>query len=221
MNEELCLFEHDGVPANGNVHVDVDTPEKREVLLHNVERACAILLDALLIDWKHDHNTVDTPKRMAKMFVNEVARGRFDPMPDITYFPNAKKLDQMMVVGPVDVKSMCSHHFVPFIGKAWLGVLPSAEGKLIGLSKFARITDWVFRRPQIQEEAVQMLAEILYNNLQPKGLGIVVRCQHLCTYWRGVEQSAMEFTNSAVRGAFNEPAVRAEFFNLIRISEGM
>lgn len=221
MNEELCLFENDGVPANGNIHKEVDTSEKKKVLLYNVERACAMLLDALLIDWRHDHNTKDTPKRMARMYVNEVMQGRYQPMPNITYFPNVKKLDQMMVVGPVDVKSMCSHHFVPFIGKAWLGVLPSAEGKLIGLSKFARITNWIFRRPQIQEEAVQMLAEILYNNMHPKGLGIVVRCRHLCTYWRGVEQSAMEFTNSAVRGAFNEPAVRAEFFNLIRISEGM
>ena len=215
------ILDGNDVPANGNVHVDVATPEKREVLLHNVERACGILLDALMIDWTSDHNTRDTPKRMAKMFVNEVMKGRYEPMPKITYFPNVKKLDQMMVVGPVDVKSMCSHHFVPFIGKAWLGILPSPEGRLIGLSKFARITDWIFRRPQIQEEAVQMLAEILYANMHPKGLGIVVRCRHLCTYWRGVEQTAMEFTNSAVRGAFKEAAVRNEFFNLIRISEGM
>lgn len=186
---------------------------------HDVEEACIALLNALRIDTENDHNTKHTAKRMAKMYVHEVLNGRFYSPPSITEFPNVKNIDQIYTVGPITVNSTCSHHFVPIIGQAWIGVLPNPDGRVLGLSKFKRITDWIFHRPQIQEEATEMLAEELLTILQPAGLAVVVRAQHLCISWRGVKDDAVMVTSS-LHGAFKQDSTaRAEFFNLIKGQE--
>ena len=108
---------------------------KPENLMGRVEMACEDLLDALLINWRLDHNTHETPRRMAKMFVTEVFKGRYTPMPEMKEFPNAKNVDQICTLGPITIRSTCSHHMVPIEGYAWVGVLPEAEnGKVLGLS---------------------------------------------------------------------------------------
>lgn len=188
----------------------------RELIQRNVETACQNLLDALLIDTNSDHNTRDTAKRMAKMYVHEVLRGRFYPAPEITDFPNAGNLDELYVTGPITVRSMCSHHFVPIVGKAWIGVLPSE--RVIGLSKFNRIADWIMRRPQIQEEATVQLADFIEQAIQPRGLAVIVKARHMCMTWRGVcEHEHAAMTTSVMRGAMRDSdALRAEFLSLIK-----
>ncbi len=180
----------------------------------DVERHCRHLLLALRIDIHGDHNTRDTPKRLAKMFVRETFAGRFEPPPCITDFPNAKRLDEIIVVGPVDVRSTCAHHLCPIEGQAWIGIIPTT--RIIGLSKFARVTNWIMARPQIQEEATVQLADLLEEALKPKALGVIVSAKHSCMTWRGVKAPDSRATTSVMRGAFRDkPAARAEFLTLI------
>lgn len=184
---------------------------------NRVEDACRALLRALHIDMENDHNTKETAARMAKMYVKEVFAGRFEPKPQITDFPNVKNIDQVYTVGPIKIRSTCSHHFVPILGEAWIGILPHHDGRVLGLSKFKRLADWIFLRPQIQEEATEMLAEELQNTLEPRGLAVIVRAQHLCTVWRGVKDENMSMITSALRGVFKDDyKAKEEFFNLIK-----
>ena len=121
-----------------------------------------------------------------------------------------------MIVGPISVRSACSHHFVPIIGKLWIGVMPSERSNLIGLSKFSRVADWVLSRPQIQEEAVVQLADLLEESMHPDGLAMVLEADHLCTQWRGVKDDS-HMTNSVMRGSFLTNAeLRKEFLQLLK-----
>ena len=174
------------------------------------------VLKALVIDTDSDHNTHDTANRVAKMFVEEVFRGRYQPMPAVTEFPNVSRLNELMIVGPIAVRSACSHHMCPILGKVWVGVLPNEHSNLIGLSKYARICDWIMTRPQIQEEAVTMLANVLQERVKPDGLAIVMEADHFCMQWRGVKDMESAMTNSVMRGAFLKDAnLRREFLSLL------
>ena len=201
--------------ANDNIAEFIADADELAALEDEVAQNMECLLQSLVIDTVNDHNTHDTAKRVAKMFLHEVFRGRYHAAPPITQFPNAKHLNELMIVGPVDVRSACSHHFVPIIGKLWIGVLGSETANLIGLSKFSRVADWVMSRPQIQEEAVVQLADFLENAMQPDGIAIVLKANHLCTQWRGVKDSS-HMTNSVMRGSFLTNAQsRTEFLALI------
>ena len=169
------------------------------------------VLRALVIDTESDHNTNDTAKRVAKMFLTEVFKGRYTATPAVTEFPNVARLNELMIVGPITVRSACSHHLCPILGKVWIGLLPNEHSNLIGLSKYARICDWIMSRPQIQEEAVTMLANELQERVKPDGLAIVMEADHFCMHWRGVKDDEAMMTNSVMRGAFlkdAEPAPR-------------
>ena len=113
-------------------------------------------------------------------------------------------------------RSACSHHLCPIVGKVWIGVLPNEHSNLIGLSKYARICDWIMSRPQIQEEAVVMLADALESRVKPYGLAIVIEADHFCMHWRGVKDNGASMTNSLMRGAFLKDAtLRREFLSLL------
>jgi GTP cyclohydrolase I len=199
--------------ANDNIAGHL-LPGDAEALEREVAARVADLLGALVIDTAFDHNTERTAERVAKMFMREVMRGRYEPQPSVTDFPNVRKLDELYTVGPVTVRSMCSHHMVPIIGRAWFGVIPS--DRVFGLSKFARLVEWVMARPQIQEEATVQLADLVERLIHPRGLALVVRASHLCTSWRGVRDNDTEMVTSVVRGAFKEkPEARAEFLALV------
>ncbi len=175
------------------------------------------VLRALVIDTAADHNTAETAKRVAKMFVDEVFAGRYRPAPEMTTFPNVARLNELMIVGPIAVRSACSHHLCPIIGRVWIGVLPNACSELIGLSKYARLTDWIMSRPQIQEEAVVMLADELERRIRPDGLAVVMEADHFCMHWRGVKDDQSVMTNSLMRGAFQTNSdLRREFLSLRR-----
>ncbi len=188
-----------------------------EALRDEVAQQMQGVLNALVIDTAHDHNTADTARRVAKMFISEVFAGRYQPAPDVTAFPNVSRLNELMIVGPITVRSACSHHLCPIMGKVWIGVLPNAKSDLIGLSKYARLCDWIMGRPQIQEEAVVMLADELERRIHPDGLAVVMEADHFCVHWRGVKDPQSVMTNSVMRGAFMTNAdLRHEFLSLMK-----
>ncbi|TDR73267.1 GTP cyclohydrolase I [Paludibacterium purpuratum] len=201
--------------ANDNIAEFIEDGEL-EQLQAEVQQHMQHVLQSLVIDTEHDHNTQETAKRVAKMFVREVFKGRYVPMPASTEFPNVEQLNELMIVGPIMVRSACSHHLCPIMGKVWVGVMPNEHSNLIGLSKYARLIDWVMTRPQIQEEAVSHMADLLMNKLQPDGLAIVMEADHFCMHWRGVKDNQSKMTNSVMRGSFLRDAnLRREFLSLI------
>jgi len=201
--------------ANDNI-AEFIQPGELEALLDEVEHKMRGVLESLVIDTQSDHNTADTARRVAKMYVQEVFRGRYVPSPSITEFPNAEHLNELMIVGPIVVRSACSHHFCPVIGKLWIGVLPNERTNVIGLSKYARLAEWVMGRPQIQEEAVVQLADLIQDKTQPDGLALVMEASHYCMSWRGVKDMDSKMINSVMRGAFlKDPNLRREFLSLI------
>ena len=125
-------------------------------------------------------------------------------------------LNELMIVGPITIRSACSHHFCPIMGRIWVGVMPNQHSNLIGLSKYARLADWVMSRPQIQEEAVTQLANLLQDKIQPDGLALVMEADHFCMQWRGVKDLNSKMINSVMRGSFlKDPNLRREFLALV------
>jgi GTP cyclohydrolase I len=178
--------------ANDNIAQFIE-PGELEALLDEVEVKMQGVLDSLVIDTAGDHNTHNTARRVAKMYLNE-----------------------LMIVGPITVRSACSHHFCPVIGKVWIGVMPNEHTNVIGLSKYARLAEWVMGRPQIQEEAVVQLADLIMEKTQPDGLAIVMEASHYCMAWRGVKDMDSKMINSVMRGVFlKDPTLRREFLALI------
>ena len=201
--------------ANDNI-AEFIQPGELEALLDEVEDKMKAVLESLVIDTANDHNTTDTAKRLAKMYVKEVFKGRYVTSPEITEFPNAERLNELMIVGPITVRSACSHHFCPIIGKIWIGILPNKTTNVIGLSKYARLAEWVMGRPQIQEEAVVQLADLIQQKTRPDGLALVMEASHFCMAWRGVKDLDSRMINSVMRGAFlKDPILRREFLALI------
>jgi GTP cyclohydrolase I len=201
--------------ANDNIAEFIE-PGELEKLLDEVEEKMKGVLSSLVIDTDNDHNTDNTARRVAKMYVNEVFRGRYVTGPAITEFPNVGHLNELMIVGPITVRSACSHHFCPVIGKIWIGVMPNEHTNVIGLSKYARLAEWIMGRPQIQEEAVVQLADLIQEKTQPDGLAIVMEASHYCMAWRGVKDMDSKMINSVMRGVFlKDPNLRREFLSLI------
>lgn len=204
--------------ANDNISAFIQDGEL-EPLLDEVAEKMKGVLESLVIDIDNDHNTRDTARRVAKMYMNEVFRGRFQPPPPLTEFPNVEGLNELMIVGPITVRSACSHHLCPIMGELWIGLMPNQHSNLIGLSKYARLTDWIMSRPQIQEEAITQLADILMDRVKPDGLAVVMAADHFCMHWRGVKDTATKMTNSVMRGSFlKDAALRREFLSLISLN---
>lgn len=205
--------------ANDNIAVYIQ-PGELEQLEIEVTGKVRDLLRSLVVDIENDHNTEETAKRVARMYLHEVFKGRYHEQPKVASFPNVKKLDEIYTVGPITVRSACSHHLVPILGNCWIGIKPGE--RVIGLSKFARVADWVFSRPHIQEEAVMILADQIEKLCEPQGLGIIVKAQHYCMKWRGVKEPQTSMVNSVVRGDFrHDPSLKQEFFELVRQQEAL
>jgi len=179
------------------------------------------MLRALVIDVDNDHNTRDTGRRLAKMFGRELFAGRYQHAPAVTEFPNAERLNELMIVGPRRVRSACSHHLCPIMGKVWIGIMPNEHSNLIGLSKYARLIDWIMSRPQIQEEAVTQVADVLQSRMNPDGLAVIMEADHFCMHWRGVKDMDSKMINSVMRGSFlKDPNLRREFLSLVTHKKG-
>ena len=203
--------------ANDNIAAFLE-PGDLEALIDEVEGKMKGVLESLVIDTESDHNTQNTARRVAKMYLTEVFRGRYIPAPPVTEFPNAERLNELMIVGPITVRSACSHHFCPIMGRLWIGLMPNEHSNLIGLSKYSRLAEWVMSRPQIQEEAITQMAELLMRRVSPDGLAVVMEADHFCMHWRGVKDSETKMINSVMRGSFlKDAALRREFLSLINL----
>jgi GTP cyclohydrolase I len=205
-----------GVPFRCNDNIaehlhdrDLDTIE------NEVRRHIEDALQALIIDTANDHNTKETARRVARMLVREAFVGRYTAPPRLTDFPNAKHLDEIYTVGPITVRSMCAHHLLPIRGQCWVGIRPSE--RIIGLSKFTRLARWVLARPHIQEEAVIMLADEIEKAISPQGIAVLIRAEHQCMTWRGVQDADTSMVTSVMRGFFLDNATaRAELMAILR-----
>jgi len=201
--------------ANDNI-ADFVQPGEIEALLDEVSDKMQGVLDSLVIDTAHDHNTDRTARRVAKLYLKEVFAGRYVQAPSVTEFPNASHLNELMIVGPITVRSACSHHLCPVIGQIWIGIMPNQDTNVIGLSKYARLAEWVLGRPQIQEEAVVQLADLIQEKTRPDGLALVMEATHYCMAWRGVKDMDSRMINSVMRGVFlKDSNLRREFLSLI------
>ena len=199
-NDNICRFIRDG---------------ELDLLKKEVEGRVVSVLKSLVIDVENDPNVIETAERISRMFIDEVFAGRYQPEPRVAYFPNAKGLDDLMVVGPITLRSTCSHHFAPITGDIWVGVLPSET--VIGISKFSRLVRWVASRPQIQEDMAVQIADLLEEKIHPRGLAIYIRGVHSCMTWRGVKDSNSEMITSVMRGTFRDnPALRSEFMDIVK-----
>ena len=204
--------------ANDNISAFIEPGEMDQLVKEVCEKMTGVL-ESLVIDTENDHNSQETARRVAKMYVTEVFRGRYVPLPKVTEFPNAEHLNELMIKGPITVRSACSHHLCPIMGRLWIGVMPNKDSDLIGLSKYSRIAEWIMSRPQIQEEAIIQLADQLVGMVRPDGLAVVMEADHFCMHWRGVKDNASKMTNSVMRGVFLENgALRREFLSLINLN---
>jgi len=198
--------------ANEAVDLPLNSGEEAAMIAAAGQKI-AELLDILRIDHRNDHNTRDTPARVSKMYVQELLRGRFSPPPKITDFENAQRYDQLIVVGPIEVRSLCAHHLMPIYGSAFIGILPEPDGRIIGLSKYDRIVEHFASRLQIQEELVKQIGNFLIDATQPRGLAVRVSAVHMCKTHRGIRASrANRMVNTALYGTMqSNQSLKSEF----------
>jgi GTP cyclohydrolase I len=192
----------------------LDASEQQQ-MIDGAARKLEELFDVLQIDHQNDHNTRDTPRRVAKMFVAELLKGRYNAPPEITDFDNANSYDGLIVTGPIDVRSTCGHHLMPIYGAAYIGILPSPNGRIIGLSKYDRIVDYFCSRLQIQEELVQQIGRFIMDKTNPRGLAVRISAVHMCKTQRGIRATHRgRMVNSAFFGALEtDSALRQEFMH--------
>ena len=188
-------------------------PVEQQAMIEAAARKVEELFDVLQIDHHNDHNTRDTPKRVAKMYVQEMLRGRYNAPPEITDFDNANGYAGLIVTGPIEVRSTCAHHLMPIYGEAYIGILPSAEGRIIGLSKYDRIVDYFCARFQIQEELVQQIGQFIMEKTNPRGLAVRISAVHMCKTQRGIRAPHRgRMVNSAFFGDMEtDSTLRQEF----------
>jgi GTP cyclohydrolase I len=201
--------------ANDNIP---RSSEEIQKIIDDAATAYETFMDALKFDWRSDPHSADTPRRVAKSFVNDMFRGCYENMPKITAFKNTEKYDGMVFQGGIPVKSMCSHHHLPFIGRAYVAYIPDKDGKVIGLSKLNRIVEFYSRRPQVQESLTMQIHDaidkICEGNL---GVAVMISATHTCACLRGVKHDGCEMKTSKLSGVFmdNTNLSRNEFYQFV------
>lgn len=190
--------------------------------IKKAEQAYASFLEALGFDWQNDPHMKDTPRRVTKAWINDLACGCFEEAPVITAFENDGKYDGMVCQTNIPVVSMCAHHNLPFFGYAHVAYLPDPDGKVIGLSKLNRIVDHFSRRPQVQETLNMQIHKFLDDLCQGnKGVAVMIEANHTCCSLRGVRQQSCMRT-ARMSGAFHDPtdsASRAEFYKFVEFAQ--
>jgi GTP cyclohydrolase I len=203
--------------SNDNIAEFVQEGEL-EGLVDEVAAKMQGVLDSLVIDTENDHNTHDTARRVAKMFVKETFSGRYRPVPKITAFPNMG-YKSLYTTGPISIRSTCAHHFQNIVGSCWVGIVPDTE--VIGLSKFNRLVHHICERPQIQEEMTTQIADALKQYAKTDNIAIVVKAEHFCMTQRGVREHSSDMTTAIMMGAFEkDPALKKEFYDICLSMKG-
>jgi GTP cyclohydrolase I len=192
--------------------------EEIDQLQKEVEVAMQGVLEALVIDTENDHNTQETAKRVAKMFINETFGGRYAPTPRVTSFPNMG-YNSLYTTGPISIRSTCAHHFQNIVGKCWVGIFP--EDEVIGLSKFNRIAHHIAERPQIQEEMTTQIADALVDYAKTPNVAVLLKAEHHCMTHRGVKEHESDMTTAIMRGKFQtDSALKKEFYDICLSMKG-
>ena len=187
-------------------------------LQEEVQEKMQGVLDSLVIDTENDHNTKETAKRVAKMYVNEVFGGRFMPPPRVTSFPNMG-YKSMYTSGPISIRSTCAHHFQNIVGQCWVGIIPN--GEVIGLSKFNRLVHHIVERPQIQEEMTTQIADALQKYAKTPNVAVLIKAEHHCMTQRGVREHESDMTTAILLGAFDKHApLKKEFYDICLSMKG-
>lgn len=181
------------------------------------EKYFGLFLESLGFDFKNDPHMVDTPKRVTKAYIEDLFKGLYSNEPNITGFPNVDKYDGMVFEGDIPVKSMCSHHLLPFVGKAYVAYLPSPQGAMIGLSKLNRIVEWFSRRPQVQENLTMQISQYINSVCKDNlGVAVMIEAKHNCTCLRGVGHDSIMKTSKLTGAFLSIPTVRDEFYFFIK-----
>ena len=185
------------------------------LLVDEVQSAFEDVLNSLIIDTDNDNNSKDTARRLAKMYVNELMAGRYQPRPKVTAFPNTghDRFEGMLTV-KAELVSMCSHHHQPVRGLAIIGLIPT--GEVIGLSKYVRIAQWCARRGQLQEELCNQIAKEIMTATDTENVGVYIEATHGCMEHRGVMAHSSLTQTTVVHGLFHNDAVKSEFMNNIK-----
>ena len=188
----------------------------KERLIEELTPKFESVLDGLVIDRYNDPNSMDTGRRLAKMYINELMSGRYNPMPKATAFPN--HVDdgyKGMLVVRSEIKSMCSHHHQPVSGVAYIGII--AAETLIGLSKYTRIAQWCARRGTLQEELNNVIANEIQGATGSPNVGVYLQATHGCCENRGIGAHSSLTQTTVLRGAFNEDmGTKKEFMDIIK-----
>ena len=207
--------------VNGNIP---KTLEERNEIIKTATAAYEKFLDALGFDWRNDPNSVDTPYRVAKSYVNDLITGCYDKAPKITAFDNTDQYRGIIFQGNITVNSLCSHHHLPFVGFAHVAYIPTKTGKIIGLSKMNRIVEHYARRPQVQENLTEQIHNHLNNTIGDSlGVAVMVEATHFCAKIRGVKHNYGLMKTSRLSGVFLDPSdhpegkdARQEFYDFIK-----
>lgn len=201
--------------ASDNISEYIEEGEFPE-LVKEVQTKFQGVLESLVIDTDNDPNSMDTAKRLAKMYVYELMAGRYEKKPDCTSFPNEGegRFEGMLVVR-AELRSMCSHHHQPVKGVAYIGIIPT--GRVIGLSKYVRIAQWCARRGQLQEELVNQIAKEIMQATDTENVAVYIEATHGCMDNRGVMAHSSMTQTSAVHGLFHNNSVKQEFFDNIKL----
>jgi len=203
--------------SNDNI-AEILTESGRDKLIDEVSEAFEEVLTRLLIDWKNDPNAMGTPRRLAKMYINELMRGRYFEKPAATAFPNEddNKYDGMLVVRS-ELRSMCSHHHQPVVGIAYIGIIP--DKMVIGLSKYTRIAQWVARRGTLQEQLCNEIVKELQAATGTQDLAVYIHAVHGCCENRGIMAHSSLTQTTVLKGRFNDADVKKEFFDDIMLQQ--
>lgn len=206
------------LPVAANEHIPNLTDADREEIINNATKAFEGVLDALLINRFSDPNSIGTPRRLAKMYVHEIMRGRYYPAPEVTSFPNVgeNSYDGMLVVRS-EIKSVCSHHHQPVTGVVYIGVIPGR--KVIGLSKYTRIAQWCARRGTLQEELCNTISRAIREATDTQDVGIYIAATHGCCENRGIMAKSSLTQTTVLHGQFYDLDVKDEFFKNINLQE--
>ena len=205
--------------SNDNISDYIESDDEKMKLIDELTEKFEGVLDSLLIDRHNDPNAMDTGRRMAKMYINEIMGGRYAPAPAVTAFPNddADTRYQGMIVTRAELRSMCSHHHQPVAGVAYIGLLPGV--KVIGLSKYARIAQHVARRGTLQEELTQQIANEIQKHTGAKDLAVYIQGTHGCCENRGIMAHSSLTQTTELRGQFFNPSVKNEFLDYIKMQQ--
>ena len=180
-----------------------------------IKTATASIIEAIGQDLSTE-SIKDTPRRVADMYAELFSGLDIDPKVELaTGFEEGHH--EMVILKDIPFYSMCEHHLLPFYGVAHVGYIPEQNGKVVGISKLARVVEIIARRPQLQERMTRQIADTIFEALQPDGVGVIIQAEHLCMIMRGIKKPGSTVITSAVRGSFHSKTVtRSEFLSLIQ-----